>query len=157
MEADLSVFGLEPQPGKIIVTRLFATWCPFCKSDLQRMAKLFKNGTWDPETVHVFLIAYQNHSENRSTFDGFRRDGIKSFGFPEGAVHLVYIDKTYPELVRSKNADGRLLFEGWKGVPFGLVFGKDQRLAFRGHFTMSDVSEDQHYAFITGLQKESCR
>jgi hypothetical protein len=55
-----------------------------------------------------------------------------------------------------KTASGEPLFTGWNGIPFGLVFGKDGRLAFRGHFTMNDVYEDAHYKFITDLQKETC-
>src|SRR4029079_17979045 len=107
-------------------------------------------------TVRLFLLAYHNHSEDRKTFDRFVNTKFEQFGIPREAVQIQYVDKTFAELEKTQAASGQKLFEGWQGVPFGMVFGKDGRLAFRGHFTMSDLSEDEHYKFITDLQKENC-
>ena len=64
--------------------------------------------------------------------------------------------KIFPELSQKKNKSGATLFDGWRGVPFALVFGKDQRLAFRGHFTSSPENEEKHYKYIGQLQAETC-
>src|SRR5438045_1070762 len=67
--SDMAAFGFKPEAGKIVVTRLFASWCPYCKNDLQRIGALYKDGKWTPQTVRLFLLAYHNHSEDRATFD----------------------------------------------------------------------------------------
>jgi thiol-disulfide isomerase/thioredoxin len=157
MLSDFSRFGFKPPPpGKIVVMRVFATWCPFCKTDLGRIGALFQSGKWTPETVELYFLAYKNHGENKATFDMFVKDQFASFGIPAKAAQLVYIDEPYADLVKMKSASDQPLFTGWAGVPFALVFGKDGRMAYRGHFTMSDVTEDKHYKFISGLQKETC-
>lgn len=153
----LSQFGLTPPPEKILVTRIFGTWCPYCKADLRRMSELFAKGEWRAEDIHVLLIAYKNHSENKATFDKFVRDVLPTYAFPKGTIELVYKDEAYPQLTKLTNKNGKPLFEGWRGVPFAMVFGKDQRLVFRGHFTTSPDSEDQHYKHIRQLQTEICR
>lgn len=155
-EHDVEKFGFKAVPDKVVVMRVFATWCPYCKEDLDRIGELFKAGTWKPNEIQIFLLAYSNHGEDRASFDEFVSKRLASFGIPREAVQLEYVDKTYTELVQEKTASGRVLFGGWRGVPFGLVFGKDGRLAFRGHFTMSVPVEDAHYAFVTTLAKETC-
>ena len=152
----LNPFGFTPAPEKILVTRIFGSWCPYCKADLKRMSELFAKGEWKPEDVHIYLIAYKNHSENKATFDKFVRDILPTYAFPKGTVDVVYKDDAYPQLAKLKTQTGKPLFEGWRGVPFALVFGKDQRLAFRGHFTVSPDDEDQHYKYIRQLQAETC-
>lgn len=106
--------------------------------------------------MNLFLLAYVNHGENKETFAAFLKSGLATMGIPREALQIKFVDKPYAELAKSKGRSGDLLFEGWKGVPFALVFGKDGRLATRGHFTMSDQSEDDHYKFISQLQKENC-
>lgn len=155
--ADLARFGFVPAPGKIIVTRLFRTNCPFCKEDLLRIGSLFQSGAWSKDKVQLDLIAYRKEGiEDRKTFDAFVRGEFGGFGIPPEAAQIVYIDKNYYSLVKTKARSGDLLFEGWRAVPFGLVFGKDGRLAYRGHFTVSPGAEDAHYDFVTKLQGETC-
>ena len=156
-ENDVSTFGFQPVPGKIVVLHIFASWCPFCKTDLGRMSEQFRSGKWSERNVSIFLLAYANHSENKQTFDEFVKKELASYGIPKSALQIHYVDKAYPDLVKTKTASGQTLLEGWKGIPFALVFGKDGRLAFRGHFTMSDASENAHYQFISQIQSETCK
>lgn len=155
-EQEMEKFGFHPVNGKIVVVRIFASWCPYCKSDLYRMGSLFKSGAWSAQNVNVFLLAYRNHGEDGTSFADFVKNKFARTGIPREAVQIQYVDKDYTELAKSRSVAGAPLFEDWRGVPFALVFGKDGRLAFRGHFTMSDLSEDAHYKFISGLQHENC-
>lgn len=155
--SDLEPFSFTGAPGKVVVVRLMRISCPFCKEDLLRIGSFFQSGKWTKENVHLFLIAYRKEGvEDRKTFDKFMREELPNFGIPLEATQAIYVDKDYYTLVKSKNKDKHLIFEGWKAVPFGLVFGKDGRLAYRGHFTTSAHAEDEHYQFVTGLQKEIC-
>jgi len=154
---DLEPFSFQPAPGKIVVVRLMRINCPFCKEDLMRLGSFFQNGSWSKDKVHIFLIAYRKEGiEDRKTFDKFMREELGNFGIPMEAVQAIYLDKDYYTLVKNRNKAGKLIFEDWKAVPFGLVFGKDGRLAYRGHFTATAGSEDAHYGFITKLQTETC-
>jgi hypothetical protein len=156
-ESDMEVFGFKSVPGKIVVLRLFATWCPFCKTDLNKIALEFKTKRWTAENVNLFLLAYQNHSETRETLAAFVKDKLAAFGIPREAVQVQFLDKPYAEAKELRSASGEPLFTGWKGIPYSLIFGKDGRLAFRGHFTLDDIYEQNHYRFVTELQKESCK
>lgn len=153
---DLAALGFKPTAGKIVVLRVFATWCPFCKSDLTRMGELFRKGTWQPQDVEILLLAYHNHNEDQNSFAQFSQGAFPTYGLPKEVVQMIYIDQPYSELVKRKTATGQELLNGWSGVPYALVFGKDGRLAFRGHFTMSDGYQENHYKFITGLTREKC-
>lgn len=155
--SDLERLGFAASPGKVVVVRLFRVSCPFCKEDLLRIGSLFQNGTWTKENVQLFLIAYKKEGiEDRKTFSLFMREELPHLGIPLEAAQVVYLDKNYDSLIKTKGAKGELLFEGWRAVPFGLVFAKNGRLTYRGHFTTSIGIEDEHYRFITDLQKESC-
>jgi len=156
MAKDLETFGLSVPKNKVVVMRIFASWCPYCKEDLAELGGFFKNGTFTPQSVHVLLMSYQNSRENKSTSDHFVREVFPKFGIPPQAVQIVHVDKNFGELIKSKSAAGQTMFAGWQGVPFGLVFGKDGRLAFRGHFTTSPQFQDGHYGFIHNLTKENC-
>jgi hypothetical protein len=155
-ENDMQTFGFEPAPGKVVVMRIFATWCPFCKTDLGKISEHFKSGEWKPEQVNVFLLAYKNHSESKATYDKFVKEKLAELGLPSSSFQIHYIDHTYPELLNFKTAAGIPYFTGWNGVPFALLFGKDGRMAFRGHFTMSDKTESEQYKMITQLAGETC-
>jgi hypothetical protein len=72
------------------------------------------------------------------------------------AAQIVYVDRDYKELSAHLGADKKPLFNGWTGVPFSLVFGKDGRLAHRGHFTDSTIVQKAHYQLITDIAKEKC-
>ena len=155
-ESDMEMFGFKPVPGKVVVMRIFATWCPFCKTDLAKISAEYTSKRWTPDRVNLFLLAYRNRAETRATFDAFVKSTLGDLHIPREALQIQYFDKPYEEAVKTKNAKGETLFDTWKGIPFGLVFGKDGRLAFRGHFTMNDTYEEAHYKFITDLQKETC-
>jgi thiol-disulfide isomerase/thioredoxin len=154
---DLQMFGFTVPKNKILVMRIFASWCPYCKEDLAEIGRHFRNGDYTPETVQVLLMSYKGSRENKATFDNFLRNSLPKFGIPSSAVQVVFVDKDHAELSKSKSASGEPLFTGWQGVPFGLIFGKDGRLAFRGHFTTSPQFQDGHYLFIKELTQESCR
>jgi hypothetical protein len=154
---DLAKFGFAPAPDKVVVMRLFRVSCPVCKEDLVRIGSYFQNGTWSKDHVQLFLIAYRKEGvEDRHTFDSFMREQMGTFGIPLEAAQVVYVDKDYYALLKSKAASGDLIFDGWRAVPFGLVFARNGRLAYRGHFTTSTGTEDEHYRFVTQLQKENC-
>lgn len=76
--------------------------------------------------------------------------------FPIESVQIIFLDRTYPDLLTSKSESGELILAGWKAVPYSLVFAKDGRLAYRGHFTMIPSQQHNHYDFITFLQQENC-
>lgn len=153
---DVEAFGFTVPKNKVAVMRIFATWCPYCKEDLTELGGHFRNGDFTPETVQVLLMSYKNPKETKATYDKFLRDTFTKFGIPSAATQIVFIDKDYAELSKSKSATGAPVFTGWQGVPFGLVFAKDGRLAFRGHFTTSPQFQDGHYDFIKELVKEKC-
>lgn len=156
MASEFKQFGLNPEPGKINVMRVFATWCPYCKEDLKSIGEKFKSGEWKPETVQLLLMAYRNRHENKTTLDTFVKKDFRNFDIPLEAVQIVYVDRDFKELGLVTAKDGQPLLSGWEGVPFALVFGKDGRLAFRGHFTQSPVHQKEHYSLITRLTSESC-
>lgn len=135
--------------------RVFATWCPYCKEDLTALGELFRKGILRSENVEIMLLSYRNPKESKATYDKFLR-GFAQYGIPLQSSQIIFIDKSYNELLQTTSTKGLPLFAGWQGVPFGLVFGKDGRLAFRGHFTTSPQYQDGHYAFIQDLTKEEC-
>ena len=153
---DMSSFGFLPAKNKIIVMRVFATWCPYCKDDLKQIGELFKKGEWKPEDVQIYLMSYRNKRENHKTYLEFIRSTFSSFNIPLDAAQIVYVDKDYNELIKMKNIAGKTIFDGWQGLPYALVFGKDGRLVFRGHFTQGPSVQDAHYAFISKLLRENC-
>lgn len=154
-KSDLTKLGITPTPRKITVVRMIGTWCPYCKNDLKQIDDNFTKGTWLPDTVEVFLIAYRSPKENPDTYSEFQSGELSQVN--TNAIHAVYLDEAYDQLLKIQSHSGEPLLKGWKGVPFGLVFGKDGRLAFRGHFTMSLGFQNNHYKFITKLQKENCQ
>lgn len=154
---DLSTLGFNVSSGKVVVVRLMRINCPFCREDLLHMGALFQSGKWTKEHIQIFLIAYRKEGvEDRRTFDKFMREELPDSGVPMEAVQAVYLDKDYYTLVKARNAHGDLLFESWRGVPFGLVFALDGRLAYRGQFTSSPGADESQYKFITELQTEKC-
>ncbi|MGE0529378.1 MAG: hypothetical protein AB7G93_05670 [Bdellovibrionales bacterium] len=153
---DLESLGIRVSKSKVLVMRLFTTWCPYCKEDLEHIGRRFQNGTWTKEKIALVLVAYRNPREDRERIEVFKNERLATFGIPQESTQVIYIDKPYPELLAATNTKGHALFTGWKGVPFGLVFGKDGRLAFRGHFTSSLGFQENHYRFITELQDERC-
>lgn len=153
---DLAQFGFSPKAGKIGVMRIFATWCPYCKEDLAALGGLFANKKLTPENTEVYLLAFKNSKETKSSFDVFVKKNFAAFGIPKSITQIVYVDKNFEELSKSASASGAPLFTGWQGMPFGLIFAKDGRLAFRGHFTTSPQFQDNHYDFIADLTKETC-
>lgn len=156
MQSDLTGFNITPAPGKVTVLRIIRSSCPYCKEDLEQIGLMLKTQRWKTEQMQVILVAYRKEGvENRQTFDAFVRE-LAGKGFPIESVQIVYLDKTYPALLKSKTASGELIFEDWKAVPYSLVFAKNGRLAYRGHFTMNHASQDAHYDFLTDLQTESC-
>ncbi len=154
---DLKQFNVTPVPGKVTVVRIFRSNSPYCKEDLMRIGLLFKEKTWSQDKVQLVLIAYKKDGvESRKTFDAFVRTDIVSFGVPLESTQMVFLDKSYPELLQSKSGSGEPVFADWKAVPYGLVFAKDGRLAYSGHFTANSNLQDNHYKFITDLQNETC-
>ncbi len=154
---DLNQFNVTPAPNKVTVLRIFRSTSPYCREDLMRIGMLFKNGTWSTEHVQLVLIAYKKEGiENRQTFDKFVRQDLVSLGIPLEATQIVFLDKSYPTLAQSKSKSGEPVFAEWKAVPYGLVFAKDGRLAYSGHFTASPALQDNHYKFVTELQTVTC-
>lgn len=153
---DMESFGFLPAKGKIVVMRVFATWCPYCKDDLIRIGQKFKSGEWRSQDVQLYLMSYKNRRETQKSYLAFIREAFPKFNIPLDAAQIVYVDKNYNQLIKAKNIGGKSIFEGWKGLPFALVFGKDGRLVFRGHFTQGPPTQDAHYAMISRLTKESC-
>ena len=153
---DIEAFGFTAPKNKVAVVRVMSTWCPYCKEDLAEIGGHFRNGDYPPDKVHILLMMYKNPRENKDTYDKFLRDTFTKFGIPSQAAQIVFINKTAAELSATKTSKGHPLLTGWQGVPFSLVFAKDGRLAFRGHFTTSPQYQDNHYVFIKDLVKEAC-
>ena len=153
---EMEAFGFTPPKGKVVVARVFATWCPYCKEDLDEIGKRFLNGTWSTNNVHVLLLTYRNRAESKASYDKFLREGLPKYGIPASAVQVVFADKDHKELSSALGADKKPLLPNWSGIPYGLVFGKDGRLAFRGHFTNSPPVQEAHYRLITDISKETC-
>lgn len=154
--ADLIRFNVTPKPDRVVIVRMIRSSCPYCKEDLQQIALMLKTGQWNAEKIQLVLMAYKKPGvESRKTFDEFVRD-LGASGFPIETADLVYLDKTYQALLKIEGKAGTPILEGWKAVPFGLVFGKDGRLAYRGQFTMTNARQNQHYDLIGDLIKESC-
>lgn len=156
--SDLYEFGLQPMEKKVTVVRILRTTCPSCRSDLDQIAARFQKGDWKPEHMQLVLIGYKKPGmETRATFDAFVRERLGDLGIPLESVQMVWLNKSFAELIESKNKHGRLIFANWKAVPYGMVFAADGHLVFRGQFTMSQETQDEHYAAISRLQDKSCR
>lgn len=157
MRDDLTQFNVTPVAGKITVVRIFRSNSPYCKEDLMRMGLLFKDKKWTTDKIQLVLIAYKKEGvESKQTFDTFVRTELVSYGIPLESTQMVFLDKTYPVLKEIKAKSGDLVFADWKAVPYGLIFAKDGRMAYTGHFTASPELQDNHYKFITDLQNETC-
>lgn len=155
--SDLAQFNITPTPGKVMVVRIVRSVCPTCKEDLQQVGMLFSTKKWSSENIQLVLVAYKKEGiETKQTFDTYVRAELAKVGFPIEAAQIVFLDKTYPQLLQTKSKSGELMFPEWKAVPYSLVFGKDGRLAYRGQFTVIASQQDLHYDFITKLQSETC-
>jgi hypothetical protein len=154
---DMARFNVTPVPGKVMVVRFMRSACPYCREDLQQAGLMFKIGKWDADKINLILIAYKKEGvETRQTFDTFVRTELAKTSFPIEKAQIIFLDRTYPELLVSKNENGELILSDWKAVPYSLVFAKDGRLAYRGHFTMIPSQQHSHYDFITSMQDEKC-
>lgn len=154
---DLKQFNVAPAADKVIVVRLFRSNSPYCREDLARIGMLFKEKTWSTDKVQLVLIAYKKAGvESKKTFDDFVRSDLVSLGIPLEATQMIFLDKNFPDLAKIKGKAGETVFLDWKAVPFGLVFAKDGRLAYRGHFTANPNLQDNQYRFIGELQNETC-
>lgn len=154
---DLAQFNVTPAPGKVMVLRVLRSACPTCKEDLQQIGLMFKTGKWTAEKIQLVLMSYKKEGvETKQTFDAFVRGELLPLGFPLEAAQIVFLDNTYPNLLKSKAKSGERVFPDWKAVPYSLVFGRDGRLAYRGHFTLIASQQDRHYDFVTELQNEAC-
>lgn len=154
---DMDQFNITPAPGKVMVVRFMRSACPYCREDLQQIGLMFKLGKWSSDLTELVLIAYKKEGvESRQTFDSFVRAELAKTGFPLEKAQIIFLDRTYPQLTAAKNAAGELILADWKAVPYSLVFGKEGRLAYRGHFTMVPSQQYNHYDFITSLQRENC-
>lgn len=147
---ELTRFGFKPEKGKVTVFRIFATWCPYCHDDLGEIARRFASGEWSKDDVSVLLLAYRNRKEDRASFNEFKRPSIPG-------LQLEYVDQDHKELSVVKGVDGQPLLPEWRGVPYGMIFGKDGRMVFRGHFTHSPPFQAAHYKLIGKVAHESCR
>ncbi len=154
--SDLDQLGFKSKPGKVGVMRIFASWCPYCKEDFIEIGTRFKKGDYTPKDTEVYLLAFKNSREDNTTFEEFKNQTFKTYGIPLENTQIVYVNKGFTELGQTPSTSGEAVFTGWQGMPFALVFGKDGRLAFRGHFTTSPMATDSHYAFIQDLIKETC-
>jgi hypothetical protein len=154
---DLKNFNITPMPGKVMVVRFLRSACPFCQEDLQQLGLMYKIGKLNLDQVKLALIAYKKEGvESRETFETFVRSELAKTSFPLEKVQIVFLDRTHPELLTAKSESGDLLLADWKAVPYSLIFAKDGRLAYRGHFSMIPSQQHNHYDFITFLQNEKC-
>lgn len=154
--SDLAALGVTPPKDKVVVLRVFASWCPYCKEDFTELGKMFKAQKLTAENSQVILLGYHNRRETKTTFETFMKDTFPTFGIPASAIQAFYIDEDYASLSTRQTSSRKPIFAGWQGVPFTLVFAKDGRLAFRGHFTTSPPLQDSHYNFIHQLTSEIC-
>ena len=97
VESDMAAFGFKTAMGKIVVMRIFASWCPFCKTDLDRISTQFKSGKWNADQVSIFLLAYSNHGETRASFNAFVKEQLHTFEIPASALQIQYVDKPYAD------------------------------------------------------------
>lgn len=154
---DLAQFNIAPAPGKVSVVRVLRSACPACKEDLQQIGLMFKTGKWKAVDLQLVLVSYRKEGiETKETFDTFVRGELVPLGFPIESAQIVFLDATYNDLLKAKAKSGDKMFPDWKAVPYSLVFAKDGRLAYRGHFTLVASQQDRHYDFVTELQNEAC-
>ncbi|MGE4130599.1 MAG: hypothetical protein AB7F86_03130 [Bdellovibrionales bacterium] len=155
--ADLNQFNTPASPGKIQVVRLFRSSSPYCREDLKKISSLFSSGEWKASEIQLILIAFKKPGiESRKTFDHFVRNELADYSLPLETTQIVYLDRAFPSLKEAKSKSGEEIFADWKGIPYGLVFAKNGRLAYRGHFTASPIVQENQYKFITSLQNEDC-
>jgi len=154
---DMAQFNVAPTPGKVMVVRVMRSACPTCKEDLQQIGLMFKTGKWTADKIQLVLMSYRKEGvETKATFDAFVRSELIPLGFPLEAAQIVFLDNTYANLLKAKGKSKEAMFPDWKAVPYSLVFGRDGRLAYRGHFTLIASQQDRHYDFVTELQNEAC-
>ena len=108
--SDMAQFNVTPVPGKVMVVRIVRSICPTCKEDLQQVGLMFSTKKWTPENIQLVLVAYKKEGvESKQTFDTYVRAELAHVGFPIEAAQIVFLDKTYPQLLQAKAKSGDLM------------------------------------------------
>ena len=72
---------------------------------------------------------------------------------------IPYLDST--EIGGQFSANTQWLFPGLQGTPYALIFDKDGKAQFQGHYTIghnvsADEYYDKHFAFIETIARGGC-
>ena len=121
------------------------------------MSKRIQSQQWPEDQIQVMLLNYNNSGDDQQDFDRFKNNVFPGYRIPPGMVQLVFLNQDYKYLQSRKAKDAKPLFADWRGVPYALIFGKDGRLVYRGHFTSSPNVQASHYDLIASLTKEQCK
>lgn len=154
-QGDAATFDLKSKKGKVVVMRLFATWCPYCKEDLKVIEDTMKS-LIDEDKIDVTLVVFKSRKETDETLKNFMAVGAQELGLRPASYDWVYSDVQTPAMKEVKDKKGHLLFPNYQGVPYALVFDSKGQLRYRGNFTESKETRKKHYEMIAALSKNQC-
>ena len=150
-----SAFSVAPHKGKVTVVRLFATWCPYCKRDLEAMNSKFSPLLKD-DKLEVMLVTFMSRKESPESIEMFMKDGAKELGIEKSKFHWLYSRLNSQAVKDLESPKGEKMFPGMQGVPYGMVFDAQGRLRFQGHFTDGEEALAKHYDMIQSLASGKC-
>ena len=151
----ISGFSLDSHKNKVTVVRLFATWCPYCKKDLQELNSKFTPLMKDKK-LDVVLVSFFSRRENPETIELFMKNGAKELGVEKENFTWLHSNLKTPDVKALEAKKGEKLFPGMEGVPYGMVFDGKGRLRFQGHFTGEEAVQAKHYEMIESLASGKC-
>lgn len=146
---------LQPTKGKVTVIRLYGTWCPYCKQDIQSLNSRFEPLVGEKK-LDIVLVSFQSRKETDESIDLFLNHGVKELNVDKKNFRWAHSDIKSADVKSLKNNSDEDVFPGFLGVPYGLVFDDKGRLRFQGHFTGEESVRNKHYDMINSLASGRC-
>lgn len=147
--------SLENHKGKVTVVRLYATWCPYCKKDLQDLnAKFHKLVSEDK--LDIVLVSFLSRRETDESLKLFLSQGAQELGIETKNFKWYHSPVKSADVKAYEVKKGEALFPEFRGVPYGLVFDDKGQLRFQGHFTGDADMTNKHYKMIEALASGRC-
>lgn len=148
-------FNLESHKGKVTVFRLYGTWCPYCKRDIQSLNTKFGKLVKDKK-LDMVLVSFQSRKESDESIELFLNHGAQELGVEKSNFRWLHSGLKGSDLKELRTKEKESLFPDFMGVPYGLVFDAKGRLRFRGHFTGEEKMQEKHYDMISSLATGKC-
>lgn len=154
--------------GKWLILNISATWCPYCKIDMFYFLKNLKPYFNKVEQLHITSESTGGRVQSAETTSEFLR--VKALSDPYTKdlnlkeIYFAHTKTSMKDASKFTDVDGELIFKGFRGYPYQMIFNPKGKLIFRGHFTSALKSDDgnyyapfdRHYSFISALLKGEC-